>query len=193
MASKIKTNHRVRRSYSKIKEVAEIPNLISIQKRSYDRFLQKDVDPEKREEFGLQKIFSLEEDAPEGLKFGIPDLSDGKGGTIDYKQRQAVFNVSQGSSKDKLYVVLVAVAGSDLPDVPRYMLPDPVPAACCAFPGGGPTGFINDLYNIDPSETASFFIPFPYPGIEHQILYEFTLKKKKKNKKKNNKKSKKKK
>jgi DNA-directed RNA polymerase subunit beta len=57
MASKIKTNHRARRSYSKIKEVAEIPNLISIQKRSYDRFLQKDIDPEKREEVGLQKIF----------------------------------------------------------------------------------------------------------------------------------------
>ena len=57
MASKIKTNHRVRRSYSKINEVADIPNLIAIQKRSYDRFMQKDLDSEKREEFGLQKVF----------------------------------------------------------------------------------------------------------------------------------------
>jgi DNA-directed RNA polymerase subunit beta len=57
MASKIKTNLRLRRSYSKIREVAEIPNLVAIQKRSYERFLQADVDSEKREDIGLQKVF----------------------------------------------------------------------------------------------------------------------------------------
>ncbi|MFM1848351.1 MAG: hypothetical protein RL417_1825, partial [Pseudomonadota bacterium] len=57
MASKIKTNLRLRRSYSKIRDVAEIPNLVAIQKRSYERFLQADVDPEKREDIGLQKVF----------------------------------------------------------------------------------------------------------------------------------------
>jgi DNA-directed RNA polymerase subunit beta len=57
MSSKIKTNLRLRRSYSKIPETAEIPNLISIQKSSYERFLQSAVEPEKREEIGLQKVF----------------------------------------------------------------------------------------------------------------------------------------
>jgi DNA-directed RNA polymerase subunit beta len=57
MTSKIKTNLRLRKSYSKIGEVAEIPNLIGIQKSSYERFLQATVDPEKREEVGLQKVF----------------------------------------------------------------------------------------------------------------------------------------
>ena len=57
MVSKIKTNHRIRRSYSKISEVAEIPNLIAIQKKSYDRFLQKELEHEKRDEIGLQKVF----------------------------------------------------------------------------------------------------------------------------------------
>jgi DNA-directed RNA polymerase subunit beta len=57
MTSKIKTNLRLRRSFSKIKEVAEIPNLIGIQKKSYDRFLQTNVDPDKRDEIGLQKVF----------------------------------------------------------------------------------------------------------------------------------------
>ena len=57
MTSKIKTNLRLRRSFSKIKEVAEIPNLIGIQKKSYDRFLQVNVDPDKREDIGLQKVF----------------------------------------------------------------------------------------------------------------------------------------
>ncbi len=58
MATKLKTNFRVRRNYSKIKEIAEIPNLIAIQKESYARFLQKDVDPEKRDDIGLQRVFN---------------------------------------------------------------------------------------------------------------------------------------
>jgi DNA-directed RNA polymerase subunit beta len=57
MVSKIKTNLRFRRNYSKLKEVLEIPNLIAIQKKSYERFLQSEVEPEKREEIGLQKVF----------------------------------------------------------------------------------------------------------------------------------------
>ena len=57
MTSKIKTNLRVRRSYAKIKEVAEIPDLIAIQKRSYERFLQANIEHEQREEIGMQKVF----------------------------------------------------------------------------------------------------------------------------------------
>ena len=57
MTSRIKTNLRLRRSYSKIKEVTEIPDLVAIQKRSYDRFLQDQVEPDKREDIGLQKVF----------------------------------------------------------------------------------------------------------------------------------------
>ncbi|MEZ4755049.1 MAG: DNA-directed RNA polymerase subunit beta, partial [Bdellovibrionota bacterium] len=57
MASKLKTNLRLRNSFATQNEVAEIPNLIAIQKRSYDLFLQKDVDPDQREEIGLQKVF----------------------------------------------------------------------------------------------------------------------------------------
>ena len=57
MNSKIKTNLRLRKSFSKIEEVAQIPNLIGIQKRSYERFLQAKVDIDKREDIGLQKVF----------------------------------------------------------------------------------------------------------------------------------------
>ena len=57
MASTIKTNLRLRRNYSKIEEVAVIPNLISIQRQSYERFLQAGGDAEKRADFGLQKVF----------------------------------------------------------------------------------------------------------------------------------------
>ena len=49
MASVIPVYRRCRKNFSKIKEVLEISNLIEIQKRSYDQFLQADVEPEKRE------------------------------------------------------------------------------------------------------------------------------------------------
>ena len=50
-------NGRIRKDFSKIETIIDIPNLIDIQKRSFDRFLQMDVDPEKREEVGLQAVF----------------------------------------------------------------------------------------------------------------------------------------
>jgi DNA-directed RNA polymerase subunit beta len=57
MTSQIKSNFRLRRNYTKISEVIDIPNLIAIQKRSFDRFLQSGVEPDKREDVGLQKVF----------------------------------------------------------------------------------------------------------------------------------------
>ncbi len=57
MASVIQNNFRVRKSFAKLKKVIDIPNLIDIQKRSYDKFLQLDVPPEQREDVGLQGVF----------------------------------------------------------------------------------------------------------------------------------------
>jgi len=48
---------RKRLSFGKVRHVMDIPNLIDIQKKSFNRFLQKDVPPEKREEIGLQAAF----------------------------------------------------------------------------------------------------------------------------------------
>ncbi len=57
MASLIQDNFRVRKSFAKISSLLDIPNLIEIQKRSYDKFLQLGVDPMKREDAGLQAVF----------------------------------------------------------------------------------------------------------------------------------------
>jgi DNA-directed RNA polymerase subunit beta len=57
MASLIQKNFRARKSFAKLKQVIEIPNLIDIQKRSYDKFLQIDVPIDKREDIGLQGVF----------------------------------------------------------------------------------------------------------------------------------------
>ncbi|MBI1819864.1 MAG: DNA-directed RNA polymerase subunit beta, partial [Nitrospirae bacterium] len=51
-------NLRTRKDFAKIGAKIEIPNLIEIQKRSYERFLQMDVPPEQREDIGLQSAFT---------------------------------------------------------------------------------------------------------------------------------------
>jgi len=57
MASLIQKNFRARKSFAKLKQVIEIPNLIDIQKRSYDKFLQIEIPADKREDIGIQGVF----------------------------------------------------------------------------------------------------------------------------------------
>ncbi len=47
-----------RHSFSKLKESVEMPNLLDVQLASYEGFLQRDVPPEKRENAGLQAVFT---------------------------------------------------------------------------------------------------------------------------------------
>jgi DNA-directed RNA polymerase subunit beta len=49
---------RQRIDFSKIPTVIKIPNLIEVQKRSYERFLQMDLLPSEREDNGLQAVFN---------------------------------------------------------------------------------------------------------------------------------------
>jgi DNA-directed RNA polymerase subunit beta len=49
---------RQRVDFSKIKTSIPIPNLIEVQKRSYERFLQMELLPKEREDAGLQSVFS---------------------------------------------------------------------------------------------------------------------------------------
>ncbi len=51
------SNLRLRRTFAKKSQVIEIPNLIELQKKSYEDFLQRDVDPDKRESTGLNSVF----------------------------------------------------------------------------------------------------------------------------------------
>ena len=48
---------RYRLDFSKIPATLQIPNLIEVQKRSYDRFLQMDKLPSERDDSGLQSVF----------------------------------------------------------------------------------------------------------------------------------------
>jgi len=49
---------RQRINFSKIPTVIKIPNLIEVQRRSYERFLQMNLLPSEREDVGLQAVFN---------------------------------------------------------------------------------------------------------------------------------------
>src|SRR3954471_3381764 len=57
MGSLFSENRRVRKDFSKITSPVEIPNLIELQRKSYEKFLQADVLPQKRDDSGLQAVF----------------------------------------------------------------------------------------------------------------------------------------
>src|SRR5215475_9503548 len=57
MASVVQSNFRIRKNLGRISRVIEVPNLIDIQKSSYDKFLQSTVAQTERVEIGLQAVF----------------------------------------------------------------------------------------------------------------------------------------
>jgi len=59
---------RIRRSFGKIREVAPMPNLIEVQKESYEQFLQMNVPADERKMQGLQEVLTS--------VFPIKDFSD---------------------------------------------------------------------------------------------------------------------
>jgi len=97
-----KFGKRERRSYAKIPTIMEFPNLIEIQKKSYEDFLQKDIEPEKREDKGLQGAF-LE-------IFPISDFSD----TlmlefVSYSLGEPKYDVSECQERGMTYAVPLKV------------------------------------------------------------------------------------
>ena len=57
MATSYSSRKKVRKNFGRIREVAEMPNLIKVQKSSYDQFLQTDVERDDRTDNGLQGVF----------------------------------------------------------------------------------------------------------------------------------------
>ena len=68
MVTSFASKNRIRRSFGRVPEVAPMPNLIEVQKSSYDHFLQMGVVPEQRANVGLQEVFKS--------VFPIRDFSD---------------------------------------------------------------------------------------------------------------------
>ena len=70
---------RKRFDFSKIPATIQIPNLIEVQKRSYDRFLQMDWLPSERDDAGLQAVFQSvfpDHGLPQCFTAGVRGLRD---------------------------------------------------------------------------------------------------------------------
>ena len=51
------SNVRLRHSFNRNEQLIDIPNLIELQKTSYEDFLQKEMDADRRGEAGLNGVF----------------------------------------------------------------------------------------------------------------------------------------
>jgi len=58
MSEIVKNVYRERVDFAKIKSVFRIPDLLEVQKGSYQRFLQMDTQPSAREDYGLQAVLN---------------------------------------------------------------------------------------------------------------------------------------
>ncbi len=88
MAKSYTGRKRVRKSFGRIPSVAPMPNLIEVQKSSYDHFLQMETLPEKRGNVGLQEVFKS--------VFPIKDFSER--GTLEfvkYELEQPKYDVEE--------------------------------------------------------------------------------------------------
>jgi len=77
-----------REYFGTIEEVIEPPNLIEVQSKSYEDFLQKDVPPSQRTETGLQAVFQevfpiKSYDETIELGFVSYDIEDSKTSALD--------------------------------------------------------------------------------------------------------------
>ena len=68
MALSFTAKKRIRKSYGEIAETVQMPNLIEVQRSSYEQFLQMHTSPDKRDPDGLEAVFKS--------VFPIKDFSD---------------------------------------------------------------------------------------------------------------------
>jgi len=93
---------KVRKSFGRIPEVAEMPNLIEVQRRSYDNFLQMNVPPEKRERTGLQEVLSS--------AFPISDFSERAVlNFLSYELEQPKYDVEECQQRGMTYAAPLKV------------------------------------------------------------------------------------
>ena len=85
MADTKPITNRERTNFSKIRTAIQIPNLIEVQKNSYERFLQMNMLPEEREDTGLQAVFQ-----------SVFPISDGVADELERRNAAEVGNRKNG-------------------------------------------------------------------------------------------------
>ena len=57
MPANLANRHRIRHSFGKINSPINVPHLLQIQLDSYEKFLQRDIQPDQRKNEGLEAVF----------------------------------------------------------------------------------------------------------------------------------------
>jgi DNA-directed RNA polymerase subunit beta len=93
---------RIRKSFGRIPTVAPMPNLIEVQKNSYDRFLQRGVLKPDRADSGLQEVFKS--------VFPIQDFSErGTLEFVDYDFEEPKYDVEECQQRGMTYAAPLKV------------------------------------------------------------------------------------
>ena len=93
---------RIRKMFGKIREVADMPNLIEVQRSSYDLFLSSGEGPEPADDTGIQGVFRS--------VFPIKDFNDTS--TLDfvsYELEAPKFDVEECQARDMTYAAPLKV------------------------------------------------------------------------------------
>ena len=93
---------RIRKMFGKIREVADMPNLIEVQRSSYDLFLSSGEGPEPADDSGIQGVFRS--------VFPIKDFNDTS--TLDfvsYELEKPKFDVEECQARDMTYAAPLKV------------------------------------------------------------------------------------
>ncbi len=102
MALSYTDRKRVRKSFGRIPEVTTMPNLIEVQRSSYEAFLLKDMAPEERPDQGLQAVFKS--------VFPIKDFSDTASlEFVSYSFEEPKFDVEECQQRDMTYAAPLKV------------------------------------------------------------------------------------
>src|SRR5580704_17360635 len=87
---------RIRKNFGRIAEVAPMPNLIDVQRASYEGFLQSDIKPDNRTNTGLQEVFR-------GV-FPIDDFAGrGRLEFVDYELEEPKYDVEECIQRGMTY------------------------------------------------------------------------------------------
>jgi DNA-directed RNA polymerase subunit beta len=93
---------RIRKSFGRIREVAPMPNLIDVQRASYEAFLQSDVKPDNRTHTGLQEVFKS--------VFPIDDFAGrGRLEFVDYELEEPKYDVEECIQRGMTYAAPLKV------------------------------------------------------------------------------------
>ncbi|MCW5699305.1 MAG: DNA-directed RNA polymerase subunit beta [Rhodospirillales bacterium] len=102
MANKFVGRKRVRKSFGRILTAVSMPNLIEVQKTSYEQFLQRETAPDDRPDMGLQEVFKS--------VFPISDFSER--GTLEfvkYEFEEPKYDVEECQQRGMTYAAPLKV------------------------------------------------------------------------------------